>query len=190
MVMPCSRSAFRPSVSREKSTYPLAARFTRLCFTAASWSSYTLLVSCSSRPISVDLPSSTLPAVVKRSISCPRCASRNSSNERVGLTSSRPCIAGGFILEVSLPLLHFHRAFFVVVDHTVLAFAAPEGDQFLDDLRQRVRLAAHRARAWRAAQRPHAHLDLFHLLARKQLHAFMHRSEEHTSELQSLRHLV
>ena len=39
IVMPCSRSAFRPSVSSEKSTWPFAARFTRLFFTAASWSS-------------------------------------------------------------------------------------------------------------------------------------------------------
>src|SRR3990172_3203096 len=65
MVMPCSRSASRPSVSSDRSSSSLP----RLCearSTAASWSSRIARLSCSSRPISVLLPSSTLPAVMKR----------------------------------------------------------------------------------------------------------------------------
>ena len=46
---------------------------------ASSWSSYIFLLSKSSRPISVDLPSSTEPAVRKRSKSLRSSLSRNSS---------------------------------------------------------------------------------------------------------------
>jgi hypothetical protein len=102
MVMPCSRSARRPSVS--ESQFAAVARDPAF-LTASSWSSYRLLLSCSSRPISVDLPSSTLPAVVNR---------------------SRPEILfrGRPMLEVPLALLQLHRAFLVVVDHAVLALGA------------------------------------------------------------------
>ncbi len=67
IVIPCSRSARKPSV-RNASSNP--SRDTRR--TASIWSSYSVFVSCSNRPISVDLPSSTLPAVVNRSSSGPR----------------------------------------------------------------------------------------------------------------------
>jgi hypothetical protein len=66
---------------------------------------------------------------------------------------SRPC---GCSLEVALPLLHFHRTFFVVIDRAVLALAAAERNEFLDDLRQRVRFAADGAGAGRAAEGAHA----------------------------------
>src|SRR5882724_4464432 len=79
MVIPCSRSARNPSVSKEKSTGPVE-RLMRLFLMEASWSSYTVLESCNSLPIKVDLPSSTLPAVVKRNNSLFRFCSRNSLN--------------------------------------------------------------------------------------------------------------
>src|ERR1700750_1583913 len=59
--MPCSRSARRPSVRRERSSAP--ARPWR----SSSWSARIPLASWSRRPISVDLPSSTEPAVARRS---------------------------------------------------------------------------------------------------------------------------
>src|ERR1039457_4378699 len=80
-------------------------------------------------------------------------------------------------LEVSLPLLHFHRPFFIMVDSAILALATPESDELFDNLRQRVRVAAHRTGAWRASQRPHTHLDLLNFLAREQLHALMNESQ-------------
>src|SRR4051812_25725336 len=58
--MPCSRSARRPSVSRDRSSAP-----SRPC-RSASWSARIALASWSRRPISVDLPSSTDPAVARR----------------------------------------------------------------------------------------------------------------------------
>ena len=63
--MPCSRSARRPSVKSEKSMGP-AVRFFEAFSTDDNWSSYTRCESYSSRPISVLLPSSTLPAVQMR----------------------------------------------------------------------------------------------------------------------------
>src|SRR6476661_2987549 len=69
MVMPCSRSARRPSVSRARSAASRPrSRLTRS--TASSWSARTDLVSWSRRPTRVDLPSSTEPAVASRSRSC------------------------------------------------------------------------------------------------------------------------
>ena len=65
MVMPCSRSSLRPSVRRLRSTWLKPLR--RLVRSMAShWSIKTLLASYSRRPMRVDLPSSTEPAVVKR----------------------------------------------------------------------------------------------------------------------------
>src|SRR3954447_26536508 len=64
--MPCSRSARRPSVSSARSA-AVRPRSRLTCSTAASWSESTDFVSCRSRPTSVDLPSSTEPAVASRS---------------------------------------------------------------------------------------------------------------------------
>ena len=66
MVMPCSRSARRPSVSSARSgaSWPRAREVDS---TAVSWSSKIALESNSNRPISVDLPSSTEPAVASLS---------------------------------------------------------------------------------------------------------------------------
>src|SRR3954467_4176871 len=59
--MPCSRSARRPSVRRERSSAPSRP------WRSSSWSARIALASWSRRPISVDLPSSTEPAVARRS---------------------------------------------------------------------------------------------------------------------------
>src|SRR5690348_12955271 len=67
MVVPCSRSSVRPSVKSERSRPSPPARAV-LRATAANWSSSSPLASSSRRPISVLLPSSTLPAVVNRSV--------------------------------------------------------------------------------------------------------------------------
>src|SRR5260221_7528273 len=64
--MPCSRSASSPSVSNDKSRSS-CPRLLEARAPGARWSSKMARVSCSSRPISVLLPSSTLPAVMKRS---------------------------------------------------------------------------------------------------------------------------
>src|SRR3954452_4980287 len=61
IVMPCSRSARRPSVSRERSSAPSRP------WRSSSWSARIAFASCSSRPIRVDFPSSTEPAVARRS---------------------------------------------------------------------------------------------------------------------------
>src|SRR5690242_5843799 len=63
--MPCSRSAVRPSVSSDRSIS--SSPFLRAeRSSAATWSAGTTPASYRSRPISELLPSSTLPAVVKR----------------------------------------------------------------------------------------------------------------------------
>src|SRR4051812_44011294 len=59
--MPCSRSARRPSVRRERSSEPSRP------WRSSSWSDRIAFASCRRRPISVDLPSSTEPAVARRS---------------------------------------------------------------------------------------------------------------------------
>ena len=66
IVIPCSRSALNPSVNSEKSMGP-AVRFLEAFRTEWTWSSYTPRESYNSRPMSVLLPSSTLPAVQIRS---------------------------------------------------------------------------------------------------------------------------
>src|SRR3954462_13164729 len=68
MVMPCSRSARRPSVSSARSSVPLPLRAWETSAMCSSWSARIDLASNSRRPISVDLPSSTEPAVASLSV--------------------------------------------------------------------------------------------------------------------------
>src|SRR5690242_10821306 len=146
MVMPCSRSARSPSVSSEKSiSPPRIADF--------NWSSYAPLASCSSRPISVLLPSSTLPAVVRRSRPLDFSPARNCSTSK---DCGEGCsTAADISSEVPFSFLQFHGSFAVMVDHPVLALRIFHCDQLGDDLGQRVGLRADRAGARRASQRPH-----------------------------------
>ena len=73
MVMPCSRSAWRPSTSKAKSIF---SPWVPYCFesfsSACNWSSKIHFDSCSRRPMRVDLPSSTLPQVMKRNVDLSR----------------------------------------------------------------------------------------------------------------------
>ena len=61
-------------------------------------------------------------------------------------------------LEIALPLLDLHRAFFVVIDGAVFAFGSAERNHLLDDFRQRVGLGANGAGARNATERAHAAL--------------------------------
>src|SRR5215207_9045903 len=70
--MPCSRSARRPSVRLARSSSPTC------------WSVISAFASNSSRPIRVDLPSSTEPAVATRSISGSSRAPRGCCDPREG----------------------------------------------------------------------------------------------------------
>src|SRR5487761_1369097 len=65
MVMPCSRSARSPSVTKDRSTSPIPRR-ADAASTAAIWSSKSWRVSKRRRPMSVDLPSSTEPTAANR----------------------------------------------------------------------------------------------------------------------------
>ena len=77
MVMPCSRSAESPSTRSAKSiASPCVPTRAESAASASSWSAKMLRVSWSSRPISVDLPSSTEPQVMKRSIDLAACRAR------------------------------------------------------------------------------------------------------------------
>src|SRR3954452_16800855 len=148
MVMPCSRSERRPSVSRARSTYSSPRR--RLI--ASMWASLSSKIdfeSWSRRPISVDLPSSTLPIVAKcsgagRRTSTPRGSERSSSTT--------------LISEVPLPLAVFHARF---RDAIVGPRGAPRGEpgdaRLGDDVGDggRRRLARRRARG--VADGPEAH---------------------------------
>src|SRR5580658_7319895 len=96
-------------------------------------------LSCSRRPISVDFPSSTLPAVLKR---------------------SKPKA----MLKVPLAFLLLHGAFLVVIDHTVFSLRPRRQPQLIDDVADRQCSGANRPRAMRAAERAHPahhHLRLF-----------------------------
>ena len=66
MVMPCSRSDRSPSVSKARSVYS-SPRLAEVASMEASWSSKMPFESNSRRPMRVDLPSSTDPAVAMRS---------------------------------------------------------------------------------------------------------------------------
>src|SRR5262249_2230501 len=82
-------------------------------------------VSWSSRPINVDLPSSTLPTVEKRRSSfCAFCASNS--------LMRRPSVVA--MSEVPLALLGLHRAIGIVVDDTRGALGGSGHEHLLDDL--------------------------------------------------------
>src|SRR5664279_1241431 len=124
--MPCSRSASRPSVRSERSMALASAewpagrpeRRSVARAIAASWSARMPRLSNSSRPMSVLLPSSTLPAVMKRST--PR-----SSSSSGGVRA--------FISEISFALAPFHRRIGSLVVHARGASLGDVGSRCLDD---------------------------------------------------------
>ncbi len=84
--------------------------------------------------MSVDFPSSTLPAVEMRS----RGSSSSCAVKWLSARARGSAVVA--ILEVALPLLQFHRAFLVVIDHAVFSFGPAEGGEFVNDLADGVRL--------------------------------------------------
>src|SRR5436309_4560145 len=154
MVMPCSRSASSPSVSNDKSSAS-CPRLLEARATAASWSSKIARVSCSSRPISVLLPSSTLPAVMKRNT--PR------SSTAGGFRSISP---SKLISEVSLLLAPLHGGFRSLIVHARRTALGDSGQRGLcDDFSRRCGVGFHRAGATDVTHRAEAHRQLFQFLA-------------------------
>src|SRR5688572_29061339 len=150
MVMPCSRSADRPSVSSARSVSPPRC-------TPASWSCSTVLLSTSRRPIRVLLPSSTLPQVMKR--------------RAVPVSTSAPAVPSrsfkvvASISEIPIFLALLHRSFGSLVVHAGGTAFAHVGRQGLDHHVAGVGgQAFHRAGAGDVAHGAEAHvayLDLF-----------------------------
>src|SRR4051812_21721526 len=157
--MPCSRSARRPSVRRERSSAP-----SRPC-RSSSWSARIALASWSRRPISVDLPSSTEPAVARRSRS-----------ERA--TEPYPWPLRPWPLEVAGNLAVLHRGLArAVVGARLAALGDLRGGDLGDD---RVELGGGRgdgARAAHVADGPVAHARRERRLALDQLDVGRQRVE-------------
>src|SRR3954451_16288302 len=162
--MPCSRSARRPSVSSARSS-PSTLRSS----TWASWSASTALASYRSRPISVDLPSSTLPAVasLKRSIA--------GGSVRGWVRRAYPRTGP---LEVALALAVFHRGVRgAVVGPGLAALRDVGGGDLLHDGLERAGPRAHGARAAHVADGAVAHRRPEGLLAGQALDEVRHRVE-------------
>src|SRR4051812_12333683 len=157
--MPCSRSARRPSVRRERSRAP-----SRPC-RSSSWSARIALASWSRRPISVDLPSSTEPAVARRSRS-----------ERA--TEPYPWPLRPWPLEVAGNLAVLHRG---LADAVVRARLAALRDlrrrDLGDDVVQRGRGRRHGAGAAHVADRAVADARRERLLAVDELDVRRQRVE-------------
>src|SRR5574338_366311 len=207
MVMPCSRSAERPSTRSAKSIASPCVPWRLLsASSAASWSSKICFVSYSSRPIRVDLPSSTLPQVMKRRSSLPSCSASHARTSAGALTSttrsSRACRGTALLLqtecrtglrqaqaerlwacwslEVALLLLLLHaRGARVAVDDPAFALRGARGEHLGDDLLDRLRVAFDRARQGIAAERPEPHLARDHRLARLEPHALIVDHQDH-----------
>src|SRR3954454_6338447 len=159
IVIPCSRSARRPSVRRERSSAPSRP------WRSSSWSARIALASWSRRPISVDLPSSTEPAVARRSRS-----------DRA--TDAAPCPFVPWPLEVAGNLAVLHGG---LADAVVGAGLAPFGDLRRGDLGHDVvqggRGRGDRAGAAHVADRAVADARVERLLAVDQLHEGRQRVE-------------
>jgi hypothetical protein len=126
---------------REVDLAALRADLLRVGSSAASWSSKSIFDSYSRRPISVLLPSSTLPQVMKRSRLLCSCCLRYALDvdRRSGRWERVPS-------EVPLLLLLLHRA--ACRGRSRGPGARSRGQQhLLDDLRQRVGVGLDRARS-------------------------------------------
>src|SRR6267378_6748452 len=71
--------------------------------------------------------------------------------------------------EISLTLLEFHGAFFIVVDGTVFPLRTPEGKHLFDNFRQRIGLGADRSRARNTSEGPHTALQSLCFFSRAEL---------------------
>src|SRR3954471_21210941 len=121
IVMPCSRSARSPSVSSAR-FMPSSPRSFVECSSASSVSSKICFESYSNRPMSVDLPSSTDPAVAKRSSSISRCPRHGGGSGRGAFSRDRPpprsppkapqsSPSTAAASEITLAFAVFHRGF-------------------------------------------------------------------------------
>src|SRR6266516_1292733 len=166
MVMPCSRSASSPSVNSDKSM----SSWPRLCeasATAASWSLKMARVSCSSRPISVLLPSSTLPAVMKR------------NTPRSSTTGVRSISPSKLILEVPLLLAPLHGGFRSLVVHARrYAFGDGRERRLGDDLSRCCGGGFHRAGATDVTHSSEAHRRFFDGFSGARWGDLRHRNEQ------------
>src|SRR3954470_21374729 len=174
MVMPCSRSACRPSTSSARSgTSPVVPQ-RRLSFaTALSWASHTWRVACSSRPISVLLPSSTEPQVMKRSKSMSRCCARNCSRVRgVSFADAfTELVSEAAISEIPFTLAVLHGRGGIRVDGAALPLGGGGAQHLFDDGRHGGGGGHLRAGQRIAAQRTEAHGLEMRLLTRVQRQA-------------------
>src|SRR5882672_5955569 len=154
MVIPCSRSASSPSVRSDRSM----SLWPRLCearASATSWSSKTARVSCRSRPISVLLPSSTLPAVMNRSTPL-------SSTAGVGHSIS----SGRVTSEISFLLAPLHGDLGSLIVHARRAALGDRGQRGLgDDFGRRPGQRFDGASAADVAYRAKAYRELLRRLA-------------------------
>ena len=143
---------------------------------ASSWSSYNFLLSNRRRPMRVDFPSSTEPAVRKRSRSFCSSFFRNSSMDNVPrlspsigfpdlLLSSSSMILSENRLEISFTLLLFHACFLVEVDNTGCTFTLGSGHHFLHNLFDCVGFAFHGTCERPAPQRTETYFFHFNLVA-------------------------
>src|SRR3989339_117446 len=82
------------------------------------------LESSNRRPMRVDFPSSTLPAVEKRSRVLPASSSRKEG-------------IGAFILKIPFPFLGFHGSFLIMINDAGGPFGNADGHHLLNDFRQR-----------------------------------------------------
>src|SRR5690242_12450262 len=112
----------------------------------------------------VDFPSSTLPAVEKRSRSFSLLSLTNSSVSSALAKSS----CGAAILEISLDLLEFHRAFLIMVNDAVFPLRTAEHHQLSNDFWDRIGIRGDCPGAMSAAQGTHTAHDHLRLLSRTQ----------------------
>src|SRR5918999_3107248 len=171
--MPCSRSARSPSVSSARFTYPSPRRF-EVSSTCSSWSSKIDLVSNSRRPISVDLPSSTEPAVAKRTSSDVRATGRPlvaaPGITRTGGSRPRTPVDAWPASEIPLLIAVLHCGLRdAVVGARLAALGDAGGGDLGHDGLERLGRRRHGAGAAHVAHRAEAHRLLEGLLAGQQL---------------------
>src|SRR5918999_5591494 len=175
--MPCSRSARRPSVRSARFTYP-SPRRSDVSSTCSSWSSKIDFVSYSSRPISVDLPSSTEPAVAKRTSSEVRgivgrplvAAPVAVAITRTGGSRPRTPDDAWPVSEIPLLLAVLHgRLRDPVVGARLAALGDPSGGDLRHHRLERLGRRGDGARTAHVAHRAEAHGLLERLLAGQQL---------------------
>src|SRR3954453_11935851 len=148
MVMPCSLSASSPSVSNDRSM-PVCPRRWLDFSMEESWSSNMALVSYSNRPINVLLPSSTLPALVKRSMPV-------STGEICSIADT---------LEIPFLFAQFHGRLRSLIIHSGSAALGYPGHRSLrDDFCSGCRSGLHWACARHIANRAESNRDIFHHL--------------------------